>query len=116
MQLSELDAAIMKVRDEGFDESFIDFCAKTFSSHTYPAKNQTAARMHAYYLRLALDALCSSESKTEILLRESPEKYDVSDPESLCLQLAAVCYRDASEYGNSFCELFIERWCSALGD
>jgi len=114
MQQSELDAAIMKVRDEGFDESFIRFCAKTFSSHTYPAKNLAAARMHAFFLRIALDSLSDPETKAEVLSVENPGQYVVDDPETLCLQLSGECYRDALKGEEAFCELFIRKWCGVL--
>ena len=114
MQQSELDAVIMKVRDEGFDEAFIRFCAETFSSHTYPAKNLAAARMHAFFLRLALDSLCNPETKAEVLSAENPGQYVVDEPETLCLQLSGECYRDALNGGEPFCELFIRKWCGIL--
>ena len=116
MRQSELEAALRAVRDGGFDESFVRFCARTFSSHTYPSKNLAAARMHAHFLRLALEMLCNDNTKAGVLLGENSGTYDVNDPETLCLQLARECYHDAMKGEVSFCELFIMRWCDTLAD
>jgi len=116
MRQSELEAALRAVRDGGFDESFVRFCARTFSSHTYPSKNLAAARMHAHFLRLALEALCDSETKTGVLSMENSGIYDIDAPGTLCLQLTQECYRDALKGDCSFCELFVERWCRVLAD
>ena len=114
LKQSELDAAIRAVRDEGFDESFSRFCARTFSSHAYPSKNLAAARMHAHFLRLAIEALCDNKTKAGVLSMENSGIYNTDDPETLCLQIAQECYRNALKGIGSFCELFIERWCSEL--
>ena len=114
MQQYELEAAILKIRNEGFDESFIHFCAKTFSSYTYPPETVAAARMHAFYLRLALDALCDSKSKVRILSMEHPGEGDVKSPDKLCLFIAGESYRAALCGESSFQEQFIRRWCEAL--
>ena len=100
----------------GFDESFIRFCARTFSSHTYPSENLSAARMHAHFLRMALEALSDEKTKAGVLAMRNSGGYGDGSLESLCLQLAAECYIAALEEEGPFCELFIQRWCSALAD
>ena len=114
MQQSELDAALRKVMEEGFNESFRSFCAKTFSSYSYPEKNLAAARMHAYFLRIALDSLCDNKAKAEVLSMENSGEIGSVDFELLCLFLARDCYRAALHDEGDFCELFIQRWCRVL--
>jgi len=112
MDAAELDTVLRDVMEKGFDDSLVAFCARTFSSYDYPRENLPAARMHAHYLRQALEALCDPETKTEILRGGDSGFKDVSELDRLCLRLAADCYRDALSGEASFCELFVERWCA----
>ena len=114
MRQSELDAALRKVIEEGFNESFRSFCAKTFSSYSYPEKNLAAARMHAYFLRLALEALCDNKAKAAVLSMENSGEIRTEDMKLLCLFLAGESYRAALLDKGDFCELFVERWLSYL--
>ena len=112
MESAELDRQIAEVLEKGFDGSFAVFCAKTFSSFSYPAQNLAAARMHAHYLRMALEALSDPEMKAR-LLAEAPiragDRWTI-----LCLSVAGDSYRSALESDRPLCELFVEGWCRML--
>ena len=51
MTEDELRKGLEAILEKGFDESFAEYCATTFSSYTYPDGNLAAARMHALALR-----------------------------------------------------------------
>lgn len=94
------------VQERGFDEAFAEFCAKTFSSFSYPPESLAAARMHAYYLRLFLEERVNGRSLSGVI------------PESL---LGA--FREAGERairetlsrehpsGVDCCRAFVRSWC-----
>ena len=104
MEPSELDRQIAEVVENGFKESFIRFCADTFSSYVYSPEGLALARMHAHYLRLALEyfSLTLGEERT---LQDIPYFEE-------CLSVASESYRSALESDRPFCEEFVERWCS----
>ena len=51
MTEEELRKGLETILEKGFDQSFAEYCAVTFSSYTYPEENLAAARMHALALR-----------------------------------------------------------------
>ncbi len=110
MEPSELNRQIADVVEKGFDESFVRFCADTFSSFDYPADHLAAARMHAHYLRLALEALSNPETRERLLSAEviAGEGAYMSE----CLLVAEKSYRSALESDRPICEVFVEKWCS----
>jgi len=108
MDRTELDRQIAKVLEEGFDNSFAAFCAKTFSSYTYPPESLAAARMHALYLRLALEALSSPETRNEILESVGHEE---SREQAAFRKTVRESYRAALGSDHPFCEIFVEMWC-----
>lgn len=100
MDTAELDRQLAEVLEKGFDESFAAFCARTFSSYSYPPENLAAARMHAFFLRLYMEAFVSgkdllSEGDLEIRCREVGDSLlgHVASPEE-------------------FCRRFVEKWCA----
>lgn len=100
MTKTELDQQIAEVLEKGFDESFTAFCAKTFSSYSYPPEHLAAARMHAFYLKAALGMLSGSVPEEGLPLMD------------VCRQVAEKSYRSALKNDRQFCEIFIENWCS----
>ena len=110
MDTAELNRQIADVIGKGFDESFIRFCAETFSSYDYPAEHLAAARMHAHYLRLALEALSNPETRERLLSAKIIEGEGAYM--SVCLSVAEKSYRSALESDRPICEVFVERWCS----
>ena len=105
MDKSELDRQIAEVLEKGFDESFADFCAKTFSSYSYPPENLAAARMHAFYLRFVLEAL----------KRISPDKIECADKtfelSDTAIEIGIECYKNSLSDDVDFCREFIKEWC-----
>ena len=110
MSEDELIGQIAKIRQEGFTGSFADFCAKTFSSYHYPPENLAAARMHAFYLRMAMERLTDAKGREE-LFQGSLEGDRV---EVAYLDITRESYRAALESGRPFCELFVEKWCASF--
>ena len=107
MSESELVRQLEETLEKGFDESFASFCAREFASHDYPAENLAPARMHAHYLRLAMDALSHSESR-EDFFQESEGNGEVK---RLFRRIAKESYQEALQSDSPFCELFVENWC-----
>lgn len=54
MTEEELRKGLEVILEKGFDQFFVEYCAATFSSYTYPDGNLAAARMHALALRAYL--------------------------------------------------------------
>lgn len=116
------------ILDEGFDEAFPLFCARTLSSFSYPPGNLLAARMHAYYLREALDFLTTTaveQSNGIIRLGEEiaaanayAERMGLSmgEPMEASLAIGWACYQAVLERGEDFCRLFISNWCRFYSD
>ena len=100
MTKAELDRHLAKGLEKGFDESFADFCARTFSSYNYPPENLAPARMHAFYLKVAMGMLLGATPDEDIPLM------------NVCRQLAEKSCRLALETDRPFCEIFIENWCA----
>ncbi len=100
MTKAELDRHLAKVLEKGFDESFADFCARTFSSYNYPPENLAPARMHAFYLKVAMGMLLGATPDEDIPLM------------NVCRQVAEESCRSALETDRPFCEIFIENWCA----
>lgn len=100
MTKAELDRHLAKVLEKGFDESFADFCARTFSSYNYSPENLAPARMHAFYLKVAMGMLLGATPDEDIPLM------------NVCRQLAENSCRSALDTDRPFCEIFIENWCA----
>lgn len=109
MDQKELISALKELMRTGFDSSFASFCAKTFSSHRYPPGNLAAARMHAFYLRMALEVLTDSSTREELFAAEAKgltrneEAFRLVTIESFQAALSSV---------RPFAELFVEKWCA----
>lgn len=110
MSEEELIGQIAKIRQEGFTGSFTDFCAKTFSSYHYLPENLAAARMHAFYLRLALERLVDANSREELLYGAAMG----DEIEVTFRKVTRKSYQAALESGRPFCELFVEKWCASF--
>lgn len=107
MSEEELIKQICKIRQEGFTDSFAQFCARIFSSYHYPPENLAAARMHAFYLRLALERLVDANTREELLHGAvAGDKM-----EATFLEITKESYQAALESDRPFCELFVEKWC-----
>lgn len=127
MRKSELDAVLMKVQEEGFDESFALFCAGTYSSYEYPPANLAPASMHAFYLREALEYLTASpvdepsfplpEDVLAAASRYAFEKrLSTGGPRQMSRALGWACYQACLRgLGEDFCRLFISSWCRYYG-
>lgn len=104
MDTTELDRQIAEIAGTGFDESFIRYCAETYSAYTYAPRNLAAARMHAFYLRLFMELHLSGETASGIdLLPVAVRKVgEESMEETLSLPEPS---------GEAFCRLFVRNWC-----
>lgn len=107
MSEEELIKQICKIRQEGFTDSFAQFCARIFSSYHYLPENLAAARMHAFYLRLALERLTDANGREE-LFREAAEG---DRTEAAFLEVIRQSYEAALESDRPFCEIFVGNWC-----
>lgn len=107
MSEAELARQLIEVREKGFDEPFALFSAMIFSSFQYPAENLAAARMHAFYLRLALERLTDTEGR-EVLFHEAVKGDRM---EAAFRDVTCESYEAALESGRPFCEIFVENWC-----
>ena len=109
MQPSELDRQLAEMLEKGFNGSFLKFCAEEFSSHRYAPENLPAARMHAFYLRMALELLpCGDEDALQ-----PPEETGSDRVLVEFYRITRECYLDSTESGTDFCESFIRRWCDS---
>ena len=107
MDPSELNRQITEVIGRGFDESFVRFCAETFSSYRYPPEYLVAARMHTFYLRAALEMLSCAELR-EALFGQT----EVDDPLMKAFrEVTANSYEAALSGDRPFCEVFVRLWC-----
>lgn len=102
MSATVVDRQIAEALDKGFDETFAEFCARTFASYTYPPENLAAARMHSFYLKTALEILSGKEPEGEIPLMDE------------CRVAASRSYRIAQTENLPFCEVFVREWCAFL--
>lgn len=110
MSESELNRQIAQWMEKGFGDSFASFCAGVFASHQYPSENLAAARMHAFYLRMALEVLSDPETREKLFESEG----DGDDRlEKVFSSTVTSSYRAALDSDRSFAELFVEAWCSA---
>jgi len=100
MDRNELDRQLAELLEKGFDESFTAFCAKTFSSYSYPPENLAPARMHAFYLKVATGVVLGGTPDGDIPLMD------------VCRQVAEKSCRSALGTDRPFCEIFIENWCA----
>ena len=107
MSEAELARQLTEVREKGFDEPFALFCAKTFSSFQYSPEDLAAAKMHAFYLRLALEKLVAANSREDLL----PGAVAGDKIEVAFREVTRESYQAALESGLPFCELFVEKWC-----
>ena len=105
---SELDAALGGILERGFDDSFPSFCARTLSSHEYPNGNVSAARMHAFWLRVFIeDRLYGKDAKDGFGF------YGELFETALEIGGQVVDWALGREEttGNEFCREFVKRWC-----
>ena len=102
MTEDELGRRVEEILEKGFDGAFERFCADTFSSYTYPEENLAAARMHGFYLSVALCLLSGREVDDGIPYLEE------------CRAVAEKSYRLALEGDRPIEEVFVRMWCSFL--
>lgn len=101
-----MDRGLAEVQKKGFDDSFVLFCAETFSSFSYPKENIAAARMHAYFLRLFIEERVSGEISRE----EIPEGL-----REIFREVGEQSFRDtlssSNPSGMECCRAFVRNWC-----
>ena len=107
MDYTQLRGQLAGIQERGFDDSFIDFCAKTFSSHTYPQENLAAARMHAHYLRVAMEEIVCTENEGD-LYEEAPDADRIDRVFDAVLRESI---KAALESDRPFIQCFVEMWC-----
>ena len=112
MDTAELDNSLREMMEKGFDDSFAAFCAKTYSSYEYPPENLVAAKMHAFFLRMALETLSDPVSREKLF--DSNE--DEGDERLLKVfrTVAKESYRAALSSGRPFSAIFVEKWCGSF--
>ena len=108
MSDSELIRQLNAVLEKGFDDSFASFCARILASNRYASDGLARVRMHAHYLRLAIEALTDPVRREE-LFRQAGAGDRMDDA---FLKVTMESYRAALESDRPFCEVFVERWCS----
>lgn len=109
MDTAELDNSLREMMEKGFDDSFAAFCAEVFSSYQYSPEKLALAKMHAFYLRIALENLSCPETREE-LLTDGVEGEDNLD--RAFRTVAVESYRTALFSDRPFHELFVELWCA----
>ena len=106
MDIDDLKLALAEVLEEGFEDSFAQFCANTYASFSYPPKNRKAAMMHAFFLRLFLQETVIGTSYYEEI------------PESLQKAIREIGERSIQDTlssvtpsGMECCRAFVRNWC-----
>ena len=101
MHKSELADRLKEIQEKGFDDSFAEFCADTFSSYEYPKERLAAARMHAHFLRVFIQ-----EYLTDPCPEERQEDY-------MRVGMAAIdeVLEGERPTAMAFCRAFVEKWC-----
>lgn len=59
MQKAELEYLLTESLGREFEETFLYFCTREFSSHNYSGENMAPARLYLYYLKNSIEALIS---------------------------------------------------------
>ena len=100
MHKSELSDRLKEIQEKGFDDSFAEFCAVTFSSYEYPKERLAAARMHAHFLRVFIQDYLTDSHPIE-----RQEDY-------MKVGMAALEETLKSERPTAmaFCRAFVEKW------
>ncbi|MBP3257712.1 MAG: hypothetical protein J6M23_06950 [Bacteroidales bacterium] len=108
MTEQQLKQALRKLREKGFDGSFSDYCAATFSSYTYPDGGLAAARMHAFFLRYFIEAYLdeyfSKETRPGGIEGTIWKVGKLTIDETLSTENATAM---------TFCRSFVKNWCEA---
>ena len=101
MSDSKIESFLVEVLEKGFDDSFAEFCADTFSSYEYPKERLAAARMHAHFLRVFIQDYLTDSHPIE-----RQEDY-------MKVGMAALEETLKSERPTAmaFCRAFVEKWC-----
>ena len=109
MEIAELDKGLAEVQKKGFDDSFVLFCAETFSSFSYPKENIAAARMHAYFLRLFIEERVSGEISRGQIPESLRETFREVGEQSVRETLSS-----SSPSGMECCRAFVRNWCGSF--
>lgn len=106
MHKSELADRLKEIQEKGFDDSFAEFCADTFSSYDYPKERLAAARMHAHFLRVFIQ-----DYLTDPYPEERQEDY-------MMVGISAIKEVSKSEHpaAMEFGRAFVKRWCQFCAD
>ena len=109
MTEEELSKGLEAILEKGFDQSFAEYSAATFSSYSYPEANLTAARMHALalraYIQYYLYAIPLETCMPEFLLDACREVGDRAVETVLPNPDAQV-----------FCRKYVEMWCLMMSE
>lgn len=106
MDIAELDLGLAEVLKKGFDDSFVIFCADTFSSFSYPKENIAAARMHAYFLRLFIEERVLGEISSEEIPESLRETFREVGEQAIRDTLSS-----SNPSGMECCRAFVRNWC-----
>ena len=101
MELAEL-------LEKGFEDSFPEFCARTFASFKYPPERLAAARSYAFWLRTFLEDYLSGMSLNTDS-ESSGNIYEVAI--EIGRQVVDWSLERETTTGNDFCREFVKRWC-----
>ena len=102
----EIQRQLSELMEKGFDDSFVRFCGRSFSSHQYPPGNLAAAKMYAFYLRLYIGSLFSGVTGT-------PCEGIPQQMWELCREVGDSSIERA-ESAEAFCREFVKEWCGRL--
>ena len=110
MTEEELRKGLETILEKGFDQSFAEYCAATFSSYTYPEGNLAAARMHALALRAYMMHYVHGIPLENVLPGNQAEAC-LNVGNSVVGAVLARADRDAK----AFCFDYISYWLQFLG-
>ena len=108
MDTAELDNSLREMMEKGFDDSFATFCARIFASYQYSPENLPAARMHAFYLRMALEVLSDPVTREKLFYNEGEGEERLL---KVFRSVAKKSYRTALSSDRPFSAIFVEQWC-----
>lgn len=111
MTEEELRKGLEAILEKGFDQSFVEYCAATFSSFTYPADKLAMARMHAFALRAFMVHYVHGIPLADVIPGNQAE---------VCLKVgnkaadAALARTDSN--AGLFCREYVSNWCAAMSN
>lgn len=108
MSESDLKRELAELLEKGFEDSFPEFCARTFASFKYPRERLAAARSYAFWLRTFLEDYLSEMT---LNLDEEPSGDVCEIAIEIGRQVIDWSLERETTTGNEFCREFVKRWC-----